>query len=29
MDITKYSKLALLIAACCVNANADHKADAP
>ncbi len=29
MDITKYSKLALLIAAGCVNANADHKADAP
>ena len=29
MDIIKYSKLTLLLAACVVNANADHKADAP
>jgi len=29
MDIGKYSKLTLLIAACCVSVNADHKADAP
>jgi hypothetical protein len=29
MNIIKYGKLALLIAACWVNANADHKVDAP
>ena len=29
MDFIKYGKFALLVAACCVNANADHKADAP
>jgi hypothetical protein len=29
MNITKYSKLVLLLAACVVNVNADHKADAP
>lgn len=28
MDFIKYGKFAFLVAACCANANADHKADA-